>query len=259
MMHRTASRLLGLGCALVLTLVCFHAVLFGGHQFAYRDAGHFYYPLYRVVQQEWKAGRWPLWNPWQNSGTPLLGMPMAAVFYPGKLLYALLPYDLAARLYIVVHTLLAWLGMLALARTLRLSRTGAFLAAMSYAFGAPILFLYSNVIFLVGASWAPWGFRALHRLLAAGNRWGMLELGFVLAHASPRGRSRSRLPDCRRGSSLRRRSLLQRGTHLSIGARAVAERCSGLLCWQRSPGSLPGAGPPSSRWENGFPQVLSAG
>ena len=31
---------------------------------------------------------------------------------------------------------------------------------MSYAFSAPILFLYSNVIFLVGASWAPWGFRA---------------------------------------------------------------------------------------------------
>src|SRR5262249_26792685 len=92
MMHRSAPLLLGLGCTLALVLSCFHAVLFQGEQFAYRDAGHFYYPLYRVVQQEWAAGRWPLWNPWQNGGAPLLGMPMAAVLYPGKLIYALLPY-----------------------------------------------------------------------------------------------------------------------------------------------------------------------
>src|SRR5262249_48289315 len=92
MMHRSSPLLLGLGCSLALVLSCFHAVLFQGDQFAYRDAGHFYYPLYRVVQQEWAAGRWPLWNPWQNGGAPLLGMPMAAVLYPGKLIYALLPY-----------------------------------------------------------------------------------------------------------------------------------------------------------------------
>ena len=38
---------------------------------------------------------------------PLLGNPTAAVLYPGKLLYAALPYPWAARLYIVAHTLLA--------------------------------------------------------------------------------------------------------------------------------------------------------
>ena len=32
-------------------------------------------------------------------------------FLSRQLLYALLPYDLAARLYIVVHTLFAWLGI----------------------------------------------------------------------------------------------------------------------------------------------------
>src|SRR5262249_8476676 len=90
--------LLGPLCALILLLVCFHAVLFGGEQFAYRDASHFYSPLYLRVQQEWKAGRWPLWDPAQNAGMPLLGMPMAAVLYPGKLLYALLDYPWATRL-----------------------------------------------------------------------------------------------------------------------------------------------------------------
>ena len=102
----------------------------------------------------------PLWNPWQNGGTPLLGMPMAAVLYPGKLLYAVLPYPQAARSYVLAHTIVALLGMLAMGRALGLSGTGSMISALSYAFGAPVLSLYSNVIFLVGAAWAPWGFRA---------------------------------------------------------------------------------------------------
>jgi hypothetical protein len=179
--HRFAPMLLGLGCALALVLSCFHTVLFRGHQFAYRDAGHFYYPLYRLVQQEWAAGRWPLWNSWQNGGTPLLGMPMAAVLYPGKLIYALLPYAQAARVYVIAHTIVALLGMLALGRTLRLSGIGSSLAALSFAFGTPVLSLHSNVIYLVGAAWIPWGFRAIRRLTDPGHRWAAIELAIVLA------------------------------------------------------------------------------
>ncbi len=179
-MRRAAPLLLGLGCAIALFLACFHAVLFDGQQFAYRDAGHFYYPLYRVVQQEWAAGRFPLWNPWQNAGTPLLGMPMAAVLYPGKLLYAVLPYPMAARWYIIGHVLIAAIGMLAMARALGTSWTGAAIAAFSYAFGAPVLSQYSNVIFLVGAAWMPWGFRAIHGLADPRTRWAVIELAIVL-------------------------------------------------------------------------------
>jgi hypothetical protein len=178
---RHASLLLGTGCVVVLMLACYQAVLFRGHQFAYRDASHFYYPLYRVVQQEWEAGRVPLWNPWQNGGTPLLGTPMAAVLYPGKLLYAVLPYPEAARTYIVTHTIIALLGVLALGRTLGLSGTGSWLSALSYAFGAPVLSMYSNVIFLVGAAWAPWGCRAILRLAGPGHRWAVVELSIVVA------------------------------------------------------------------------------
>ncbi len=180
-MQRPALLLLGLGCTFTLFLACFHAVLFQGHQFAYRDAGHFYYPLYRVVQQEWAAGRWPWWNPWQNAGSPLLGMPMAAVLYPGKLLYAMLPYPLAARYYIITHVFIALMGMLALARAVGTSWTGSLVAAFGYAFGAPVLSQYSNVIYLVGAAWLPWGLRGIHRLADPGTRWGMIELSIVLA------------------------------------------------------------------------------
>ena len=176
-----AVSLLGPVCALILLLVCFRAVLFGGEQFAYRDAGHFYYPLYHRIQQEWAAGRWPLWDPWQNAGMPLLGMPMSAVFYPGKILYATLAFPWAVRLYTVAHVVIAWGGMFALARAWSQSTMAAGLAAMAYAFGAPVLFQYCNVIYLVGAAWVPWGFLTLEWLLHQKRRWGLLGLALVLS------------------------------------------------------------------------------
>ncbi len=134
-MGRIASYALPFTFGLLLLLFGFRAVLFQDEQFAYRDAAHFYYPLYLRVQQEWAAGRWPLWNPWQNAGMPMLGLPMTAVFYPGKVLYAVLPYAWATRLYVVAHVALAFAGMFALARVWKQSANAAGLAALSYAFG----------------------------------------------------------------------------------------------------------------------------
>lgn len=179
-MRRALLPLLGLGCGLVLLLFVYRAVLLQGEQFAFRDAAHFYYPLYLRVQQEWSAGRWPLWDPGQNGGQPLLGSPMAAALYPGKLLYTALPYAWAARLYVVAHSALACLGMYLLARSLGISRAGANLAALSYGFGAPVLSLYGNVIFLVGAAWLPFGLRAVDGLVRQGRGSAVLELAVVL-------------------------------------------------------------------------------
>jgi hypothetical protein len=180
-MRRALLPLLGLLCALGLLVYCYRRVLFAGEQFAFRDAVHFYYPLYLRVQQEWEAGRWPLWDPGQNGGIPLLGYPMAAVLYPGKIVYAIMPFPWAHRLYVIAHTVVAFAGMLALARSLGISGVGSCLGALSYAFGGPVLFQYCNVIYLVGAAWAPWGFRAVDRLLRLHRRSGAVELALVLA------------------------------------------------------------------------------
>src|SRR5262245_52453810 len=86
-----------------LTCVSFRPVLFQDKQFAFRDAGFFYYPLYQRVQQEWEAGRWPLWEPEENGGVPLLGNPTAVVLYPGKIVYAFSSYAWGTRLYVIAH------------------------------------------------------------------------------------------------------------------------------------------------------------
>jgi hypothetical protein len=165
------------------TLFClsYGSALFHDEQFAYRDAGQFYYPLYQRVQAEWDAGRWPVWEPEENGGMPLLGNPTAAVLYPGKVVFALLPYPWAMRVYVSAHTLLAFGAVLAMMRSWGTSWVGSTLSALSYAFGAPILFQHSNIIFLVGAAWLPLGFRAADRWARLGRRWALLELAVVLA------------------------------------------------------------------------------
>ena len=112
---------------------------------------------------------------------PLLGNPSAAVLYPGKLVYGLLSYAWAARLYVVGHVLLAFAGQWLLLRSWGVGPAGAAMGGLAYAFGGPVVFQYSNIIFLVGAAWAPWGFRAADRLLRLGRRWAIWELALVLA------------------------------------------------------------------------------
>jgi len=179
-MRRAILPLFGLACFLALLLVCYRSVLFERGQFASANASYFY-PLDQRVQQEWRAGRWPLWDPGHNGGEPLLGNPMSAVFYPGKALYALLPYAWAVRLYVIAHTFLAFLGLLVLARSFGVSWAGSCLGGLSYAFGAPVLFLYSNPIRLVGAAWVPWGLCAIDRLLRQRQSRAGAELAAVLA------------------------------------------------------------------------------
>ena len=125
--------------------------------------------------------RWPLWAPEANAGTPLLGNPTAAVLYPGKLVFFLLPYPWAVRVYVIGHVVLAFGAMWALLRGWQVSATGSVLGALAYAFGVPVLSQTSNVIFLVGAAWAPLGFLAADRWLRCGRRGAVPGLALVLA------------------------------------------------------------------------------
>lgn len=170
-----------LSSLMVPLLAGFGSILFADRQFAFQDAGHFYYPLLERVQQEWNAGRWPLWSPEAGAGTPLLGNPTAAVLYPFKVIFALLPFPWAMRVYVIGHVVLAFGAMLGLLRWWGVSVAGSLLGALAYAFGVPVLSQTSNMIFLVGAAWAPLGLLAADGWVRGGKRWALPALALVLA------------------------------------------------------------------------------
>src|SRR6516162_1227810 len=141
-MRQALTVLLILCCFGALFLVCYAPALFRDHQFAYRDASSYYYWLNKRVQAAWDEGRWPLWEPEENAGMPLLENPTAAILYPGKVVFAILPYAWAARAYILAHSALAFLSMLVLMRSWGTSWVGSATSALAYAFGGPVLFQY---------------------------------------------------------------------------------------------------------------------
>ena len=98
-------------------LWCFGSTLAGGRVFAYRDVAHFYYPLEAWICDRWAHGEVPLWNPQDGNGLPVVAETTSAVFYPGKLVFAL-PLTFGQRfvLYVVLHVILAAWGAYCLAR-----------------------------------------------------------------------------------------------------------------------------------------------
>lgn len=178
-MKRRLIVLVGTG---VLLAWFFAPAVIGTSGFAFRDAAHYYHPLFEYVRGEWLAGRPPLWNPYENIGVPLVAQATSSLFYPGKLLFALpLEYGRLYHLYVVLHVVLAAATSFGLARHLRASSLGAGLAAVSYAFSGQVLFQYCNVVFLVGAAWLPLAVLLADRMLRGRSVNSAVGFGAVLA------------------------------------------------------------------------------
>jgi hypothetical protein len=145
---------------------CLQDVVVRGRLLSYRDSLTFYYPLFEFVQQEWEAGRIPLWNPYTSGGEPLLASPTSSVLYPLKGVFFLpLSYWARYHLYVLIHVALAGASCGWVARRWGASLSAATLAATSYALCGNVLFATSNVVFLCGAAWLPLALWAGDRML----------------------------------------------------------------------------------------------
>lgn len=131
--------------------------LLGIDRLAFRDAGHFYTPLYRYLAEQERQQWLPLYNPLDVTGIPLAGETTTAVFYPlRRLVYWLVPSaETALAWYVVMHLLLASLTVHYAAAVAGARPHGRSLAVIAYPLSGPVLFLYCNPSFLVGAAWAP--------------------------------------------------------------------------------------------------------
>ncbi len=173
--------LLELACVLALALTCFGPVVFGGHKLAFRDTAHFFGPLHSQVRVAWHEGRLPLWTQAENGGSPLLGDPLAGVLYPPNLIEAALPVEWTPSLNVIFHVVLAYVSIRSLLRSLGVGWSGSAIGGVSYAFGGPVFFQHTNLVFLVGAAWAPLGLMAADSWLRGERRRGAIALAMVVA------------------------------------------------------------------------------
>ncbi|MEZ6105478.1 MAG: hypothetical protein R3B96_05045 [Pirellulaceae bacterium] len=153
---------LSLGLVFVATIVSGAALCSLDRLPAYRDAGHYYEPLFRWQSMVLASGDGVLWDPHENLGRALDADPTAATFYPPALAMRLLPLPWPARMngFLLVHLLLAACGAAWGARRLGAGRSGALVSAVAYVSAGAVVTQVNNIPFLVSAAWFPWALGA---------------------------------------------------------------------------------------------------
>lgn len=139
-----------------------------------------FYPWQKFMREEIAQGRLPLWNPYVNSGHPLLANAQSALFDPFHLIAALWPLDKSFVVVAFLRLLCAGTFMLLLALELGLSPLASYLAMIVFTFGGPqiVWLLYPKASVLV---WLPAVLYFSLRLIRSGKWHYVVWLGLVMA------------------------------------------------------------------------------
>jgi len=115
----------------------------------------------------WQQGVVPLWCRWSFAGRPFLADMQTQIFYPGSLLYVLLPPSLALPADVLAHEALAAAGMFLFCRARAATRWAALLAAIAWA-GCGFAIAHTtagHIQYYAAAAWVPFVFLAIERWL----------------------------------------------------------------------------------------------
>jgi hypothetical protein len=130
------------------------------------DLNGYFLPKYVYASTELAHGRLPLWNPYEFSGVPFLGMGQAAVLYPPRvLLFGLLPPLAALHAFMVGHYLALGAAAYLALRTLRLAVPGAALGALIVAFQPFMLHGHYAPHWIANFLWVPLAVAAFVRTI----------------------------------------------------------------------------------------------
>src|SRR3954470_12225842 len=97
-MQQALQRAAPLTIALATLLLVASPALDPEVQLFFRDTARLYWPVKRHIAERLARGELPLWYPWSEAGTSLLGQLTPALFHPFTLLYLPLPFELAFKL-----------------------------------------------------------------------------------------------------------------------------------------------------------------
>lgn len=122
------------------------------------------YPWRKLAVESLKQGKWPLWNPYTFSGTPLLASFQSAAFYPLNILFFVLSFEIAWSILIILQPILAGLFLFLYLRHFNVRSEACFLGSLSFAFsGFFLAWLEWNTI-LHAALWLPLLLLALEKI-----------------------------------------------------------------------------------------------
>jgi len=143
-----------------LQLVFWWPILGGGQTLWFDDTNHWYFPIRELVFSSIRSGRLPLWTELVGGGYPILAEGQSGGFYPGQLLFWILPTITALSWTVALH---GWLGAALTHGYLRrlgarpaAAATGAIAFSFSGAFVGHLVYLPMafSLVWLPGLCWA---------------------------------------------------------------------------------------------------------
>jgi hypothetical protein len=159
-------------------------LIFSNSNFGTDLAQEFYPLVYYLRDTLHQTGTLPLWRTYHLSGTPLVGHPVAPVFYPVHWLMFVLPIPLALNFDALLHIWWAGAGVYLCLRLLRKMRPdAALLGALLFAHTPRIIghLTGGHWGLLTALAWWAWVWLAFHRYMQTRQmRWAGL-LGVALA------------------------------------------------------------------------------
>jgi hypothetical protein len=157
-------------------LSTFAPAVFTSLAFYERDILGYWYPGIEAFQRAVREGVPPLWNPYLGFGAPQLADASLQLAYPPTWLSFLMPKEEYYKLFVLLHSLLAGLGVHAYALRLGGSRFAAVLSGCAFAACGPLVSSVSLFHHFAGAAWMPAVLAALEAVLG-GRRGAWLGLG----------------------------------------------------------------------------------
>jgi hypothetical protein len=179
----TAERAGGLGTALAVALVFLLANrdLVTGASVPLWDADMLYGPYQMLVADHARAGRLLSWNPWTLGGAPDFAEPQAGAFSPLAIGFGALAGGTLAgfRAYWLFVWALGGAGLLVLARHLRATPWGGFVATLGFLFSGLYLGHASHTSYLSAFAFVPWFFWRIDVAAVERRLWPAVEAGAI--------------------------------------------------------------------------------
>jgi hypothetical protein len=160
-------------------------VLSGERTLFLRDVMHNHWGLKWLGAEALKAGEIPTFTERAGNGLVYAGNPSALPFYPGNLLYLILPFWNAFNAHFVFHWLLAACTMFWLARAFGIGRWGALVAAIAYAGGGWFMSALTFYNIATVAAWWPAAITGAYLGGRNGIAAGGLACGLALLGGEP--------------------------------------------------------------------------
>jgi len=171
----------------LLVLLFFSPAL---HQtFIFRDAFNLFYPYKAVAAGYLRHGAIGLWDPYETLGSSFVGELSPGWFYPGNILYLILPVGAAFRLFIVGHFLLAAVFMWLWLRAMKIGPEAAAIGALSYTLSGYVLTQNGMPDMLASCAWLPGSLWLCSRWLRRRSWAALLLVGASLAMPFLAGRA----------------------------------------------------------------------